>query len=90
MVNGDFDDNDCKGTFCVYEGCDYTGKDMNQKTPYGWIANPEMEVFLNAVWNPKFKSKWSSELSGCSNTCIGQRVPLKKGKFMISFDWGAR
>jgi hypothetical protein len=49
-----------------------------------------MKIFKASVYNPAFGNTWTSELSGSSNTCIGQKISLKTGKIWVSFDWGAR
>ena len=56
----------------------------------GWLPNPDIEVGLGTTYNSRLKNTNVVELDATRNTCMKQKLALKPGKFILSYNWAAR
>ena len=85
IVNGGFEQNSCGSSWCLW-----TASNIQPNNVPGWTPSPEIEVGKGTVYNSNLGSSWVSELDPNRNTCIKQKVPLKPGKALLTFDWAGR
>lgn len=56
----------------------------------GWTPSPEIEIGKGTTYTNVFGTSWVAELDPNKNTCIRQKVDLKPGRKLLTFDWAAR
>jgi hypothetical protein len=85
IVNGGFEQNQCKSAFCIWDQVTFQPSSVP-----GWTPSPEIEIGRGTTYNNVMGTSWVAELDPNTNTCIKQRVALTPGKNLLNFDWAAR
>lgn len=90
ITNGDFQKNSCTSLTapCIFDKTTFVQTDVP-----GWKPNPKIEVglakFFNLNW-PDQTTNFVAELDPNPNTCIKQKLILRKGTYTLTFDWAAQ
>lgn len=89
ITNGDFQLKNCTSVegFCIWNKATFVKTDVP-----GWLPHPIIEVgranLFNTNW-PSESTNFVSKLDPSRNTCIKQKIILKKGTYKLSFNWAA-